>query len=78
MVICASSADQHSGLLTDDYVPVRRRSDGRATRDFVSGGTPLGIVRQGLNEELSNFIVTVERNGRSGVSGIWNPNPEQR
>jgi hypothetical protein len=29
----------------------------RATRDFVSGGTPLGIVRQGSNEELSNRIV---------------------
>jgi len=29
----------------------------RATRDFVSGGTPLGIVRQGSNEELSNCIV---------------------
>lgn len=29
----------------------------RATRDFVSGGTPLGIVRQGPNEELSNRIV---------------------
>jgi hypothetical protein len=36
----------------------------RATRDFVSGVTPLGIVRQGLNEELSNCIVA--RNGTLG------------
>jgi hypothetical protein len=32
----------------------------RATRDFVCGGTPLGIVRQGSNEELSATNCTVE------------------
>jgi hypothetical protein len=30
----------------------------RATRDFVSGGTPLGIVRQGSNEEMSGSYWT--------------------
>jgi hypothetical protein len=39
----------------------------RQTRDFVSGGTPLGIVRQGSkNEELPSSIVSW--NGNSCVA----------
>jgi hypothetical protein len=39
------------------YRAMKQVSACRATHDFVSSGTLLGIVRQGLNEELSSSIV---------------------
>jgi hypothetical protein len=42
----------------------------RATRDFVSGWTPLGIVRQGSSEGLSSSIVSWNINSRVALANM--------
>jgi hypothetical protein len=42
----------------------------RATRDLVSDGTPLGIVRQGSNEGLLSSIVSWNINSRVALANM--------
>jgi hypothetical protein len=42
----------------------------RATRDLVSDGTPLGIVRQGSNEGLFSSIVSWNINSRVALANM--------
>jgi hypothetical protein len=42
----------------------------RATREFVSGRTPVGIVRQGSNEGLSSSIVSWNINSRVALANM--------